>query len=428
MRPTALFRLYQIGASVVLPFAARSSANKLRRAGVSTDRAHERLGHATLQRPLGPLIWFHGASVGEAKSVLPLMAHLQGHVQLLLTSGTATSATVVARRLPEGAMHQFGPLDGIGPLTRFLDHWRPDLCVLIESELWPNLLDMCARRKIPVALLNARLSEKSARGWQKFPGTASYILRGIKMAHCQSARNRDRIRTLGITEAVTGRNLKSIAAAPAIALSTIDVAHRALGGRPLWVAASTHASDEQVILCAHKMLLVDHPHLCLILAPRHSDRASNLRNLIQKMAMTMAQRSTGGTLEDDAQVYLADTVGETELWCTLSPIVFLGGSFSDVGGHSPYEAAAAHSAILHGPEYTNYAEDYGVFQAKDASIQVSDEVTLANAAHTLLTHPSRAAQLAGNARQLTCSGNRYLDDLANQLCSLAGVKSTARHD
>lgn len=428
MRPTVLFRLYQIGAGVVLPFAARSSAKKLRRAGVSTDRAHERLGHATLQRPLGTLIWFHGASIGEAKSVLPLMAHLQGHAQMLLTSGTATSASVVANRLPEGAMHQFGPLDGFGPLTRFLDHWRPDLCVLIESELWPNLLDICARRKIPVALLNANISEKSARGWKNFQGTAHYVVRGIKMAHCQNARSRNHFRTLGIPEAVTGQNLKSIVEPHAFATSTIDATHRTLGNRPQWVAASTHASDEKLVLSAHKMLLADHPQLCLILAPRHPDRARQIGDLIRKMGMTMAQRSTGSTLSKGAQVYLADTVGETELWYALSPIVFLGGSFSDVGGHSPYEAAAAHSAIIHGPQYANYAEVYEVFQASDASIRIVDDVTLANSVHTLLSHPSRAAQLAANARQLTCSGTETLGELSSQLCLLAGIETTTQHD
>ncbi|MEO0866282.1 MAG: glycosyltransferase N-terminal domain-containing protein, partial [Pseudomonadota bacterium] len=213
MPATALFRLYQALAALALPFAARSAVNKLRRAGVPIDRAHERLGHATERRPLGPLIWFHGASVGEAKSALPLMQHIAQtapHVRLLLTSGTATSATAVANRLPAGAVHQFGPLDGAGPMQRFLDHWRPDLCVLVESELWPNLLDLCARRDLPVALINARLSDRSAQGWTRFPGTAAHVLRGIRMAHCQDRRTQDNLRAMGMPFARAGANLKSL--------------------------------------------------------------------------------------------------------------------------------------------------------------------------------------------------------------------------
>jgi len=422
MRPTALFLLYRAVAALGLPFAARHATNKLRRAGVSVDRAHERLGHATAQRPFGPLIWFHGASVGEAKSVLPLIAHLratQPDAQILLTSGTATSAEAVAGRLPAGVIHQFGPLDGTGPLTRFLDHWRPDLCVLVESELWPNLLDSCARRGVHVALLNARLSDKSAQGWKRFPATAAYVLRGIVWAHCQDRRSRDHLRDMGLSDAQQGTNLKSIIGPPRVTQADIGAAHAALAGRPIWVAASTHPGEEEVVLAAHRGLLQSHPDLCLILVPRHPDRAGDLMSLIRSFDLSVAQRSTGGALGDGAQVYLADTMGETDLWYRLSPIVFLGGSFSDVGGHTPFEPAAAHTAILHGPRYANFAEAYAAFQLRDASVEVADGAALTDAVAELLTHPSRAAQLAANARPLLPTGDEVLGDLAARLFSLA---------
>jgi len=422
MRPTALFYLYKAVTALALPFAARRAVAKLRRAGVSVERAHERLGHATADRRGGPLIWFHGASVGEAKSVLPLMARIaQDHpdAALLLTSGTATSAQAVAQRLPGRTLHQFSPLDGSGPVTRFLRHWRPDLCVLVESELWPTLLDSCARAGIPVALLNARLSDKSAQGWKRFPGTAAYVLRGIVMAHCQDARTRNHLRDMGLKMARQGANLKSMIGPPLIAKAVVDDTRGALNGRRIWVAASTHPGEEEEGLRAHATLLHDHPDLCLILVPRHPERANDVLARIRQAGLSVAQRSTGGTLADGAQVYLADTMGETDLWYALSPIVFLGGSFTDVGGHTPFEPAAANTAILHGPLYVNFSEAYAAFRIKDASVEVADSAALATEVATLLTHPSRAAQLAANARPLAQSGDDALAALSHQLFSLA---------
>lgn len=431
MRPTATFRLYQGVSALALPFVARGAVNKLRRAGVSIDRAHERLGHASQQRPGGALIWLHGASVGEAKSIVPLMHHMAARdpaLRMLLTSGTATSAQAVATRLPRHAIHQFSPLDATGPLNRFLKRWRPDLCVLVESELWPNLLDQCARRDIPVALLNARLSDKSAQGWGRFPDTAAYVLRAIRMAHCQNRRSRDHLRTMGLAFAEQGGNLKSIVPAPQIDSAQRDAALDALGGRPIWVAASTHAGEEEQILAAHKQLLTTHPNLCLILVPRHPDRAPDVIGLLKNVGLSHTQRSASGTLDADAQVYLADTMGETDLWYTLSPIVFLGGSFSAVGGHTPFEPAAAHTAILHGPHYANFAEIYAAFQLKEASVEVADSAALASEVHDLLTHPNRAARLAAAARPLAQDGKDLMDSLTDQLFSLAGIDDKQPHD
>lgn len=241
MRPTALFHFYKALTFLAIPFVARHAVNTLRAAGITVHRAHERLGHATSERRAGHLIWFHGASEGEAKSVLPLMARIASDhpdAALLLTSGTATSAQAVAGRLPDRAVHQFAPLDGTGPMARFLRHWRPDLCVLVDSDLWPTLLDSCARKGIPVALLDARMSDSSAQGWKKFPATAAYVLRGIKMAQCQDMRSRNHLRDMGLHVAQTGANLNSM-----IGPNEGAAAHADPKVRPILVAASPHPGD-----------------------------------------------------------------------------------------------------------------------------------------------------------------------------------------
>ena len=422
MRPTALFYLYQAVTYLALPFVARHAVNTLRRAGVDVDRAHERLGHATAQRRAGHLIWFHGANVAEATSILPLMTRIAaGHpdATLLLTSSTATSAQAVEERLPDGAVHQFSPLDGTGPMRRFLRRWRPDLCVLVDSDLWPTLLDQCAGARIPVALVNARMSDNGAQGWKRFPGTAAYVLRGIEMAHCQDRRSRDHLRDMGLAMAERGANLNAMIGAPPIARDVVDAAHDALNGRPVWVAATPHPDEEKAVLAAHATLLAQHPNLCLILVPHNPERVGKTMELIRKAGLSVAQRSAGGALSDGAQVYLADTMGEAGLWYALSPIVFLGNAFTDADGPTPFQPAAAHTAILHGPKHNALSEVYAAFRIKDASIEVPDISALAAEIDTLLTHPSRAAQLAANARGLAQGGEVALGDLAKRLFSLA---------
>lgn len=420
MNATALYRLYRGASRIALPFLARREVNKLRKAGFDVDRAHEKLGHATESRPLGPLIWFHGASVGEAKSVLHLIARITATdpgVQVLLTSGTATSAAAVAPRLPERTRHQFAPLDGIGPITRFLDHWRPDLAVLVESELWPNMLDALARREIPLVLLNARLSDRSAAQWQKWPDTARYLLRGVRLVLAQDRRTLDNLRALGLDPEM-GLNVKSVLGPPLVDEATLEAARRALDGRPVWAAVSTHPGEEEIVLGAHETLLSERPDLCLILVPRHPDRADAIQGQIETRGLSVARRGTGGALADGAQVYLADTLGETDLWYALCPIIFLGGSLVPVGGHTPFEPAAAGCAILHGPAYANFEEVYADFLGQSASIQVADGAELTAALrHLFHDDPARQA-LAEAARPLSLSDAPALDALASRLRGL----------
>ncbi|MEP1198520.1 3-deoxy-D-manno-octulosonic acid transferase [Tateyamaria sp.] len=201
MRPTALFYLYRAATTLALPFMARASVNTLRRAGVSVDRAHERLGHATADRRAGPMIWIYAADEDDVTSVLPLITDItrtHPDAMLLLTSNTAAAAQAAAGQSNARAVHQFSPLEGTGPIDRFLRHWRPDLCVLVNSDLWPNLLDRCAHAGVPVALLDVHLADASAQGWKRFPATASYVLRGIIMAECRDMASRNHLRDMGL--------------------------------------------------------------------------------------------------------------------------------------------------------------------------------------------------------------------------------------
>ncbi|MDX1781254.1 MAG: glycosyltransferase N-terminal domain-containing protein, partial [Thalassovita sp.] len=339
---TLTYRLYAALADMVALLAYRKVARRLSDAGVAPSRLRERMGHATLPRPDGRLVWCHAASVGESLSALTLIHRLgeaRPDLHFLLTSGTATSAEIVTKRMPPRCRHQFAPLDSHSALRRFLGHWRPDLSVFVESELWPQMLVLTRDRGTPMALLNARLSQGSLRGWGRIPKTARFILSRFDLIRTQDDATLQGLVALGAdaNRIARGQDLKAAAGPIPYDASELAGLQAQLAGRPVWVAASTHPGEEEIVLQAHKDLLKTHPDLLLILVPRHPERAHEIDALIHANNLSCTQRSAGGMPR--AQVYLADTLGEMGLWYSLSPMVLVAGSFVPVGGHNPFEPA-----------------------------------------------------------------------------------------
>ncbi|MEY8830600.1 3-deoxy-D-manno-octulosonic acid transferase [Sedimentitalea sp. XS_ASV28] len=425
-RPTALFHLYRGAARVLSPLAYLLVARKLRRHDVSPRRMHERLGNASEHRPAGRLIWFHAASVGESLSVLTLITHMGDYLtdaEFLITSGTATSAALIARRLPPRTRHQFAPLDAPGPIRRFYDHWQPDAGIFVESELWPGILAEGHQRGVPLALLNARLSEKSAATWQKVPATARFVLDRFDLMLTQNAEIADRLLSIGADPArvEVGSNLKATSAPLPVDHDTLEQMRRALGDRPAWVASSTHPGEEQVVLQAHQTLLQDHPDLCLILVPRHPERGNDVATLVRDAGLSMARRTAQEPITDDIQVYMADTLGETGTWYALSPLVFLGGSLRPIGGHNPYEVAQAGAAVMTGPHVSNFAETYAPLFDMGGAVEVSDAASLANGMRGWLDDPDTLEQARAAARAFVASQQDKLAGLVTTLCSALGL-------
>ncbi|WP_424986026.1 3-deoxy-D-manno-octulosonic acid transferase [Microbulbifer sp. S227A] len=425
-KPTALFHLYRGTARVVSPLAYLMVSRKLRRHGVSPRRMHERLGNASERRPAGRLIWFHAASVGESLSVLTLITHMGEYLsdaEFLITSGTATSAALIARRLPPRTRHQFVPLDAPGPIRRFYDHWRPDAGIFVESELWPGILDAGHRRGVPLALLNARLSGKSAATWQKAPATARFVLDRFALMLTQNAEIADRLLSIGADPArvKVGSNLKATSAPLPVDHDTLEHMRRDLAARPVWVASSTHPGEEQVVLEAHKTLLRDHPDLCLLLVPRHPERGDEVAALVREAGLTMARRTAQEPIAAGTQVYMADTLGETGTWYALSPLVFLGGSLRPIGGHNPYEVAQAGAAVMTGPHVANFAETYAPLLAMGGAVEVSDAAGLAEGMRNWLEHPDRLERARAAAGAFVASQQDKLAGLVSTLCSALGL-------
>ncbi|NNK15539.1 MAG: 3-deoxy-D-manno-octulosonic acid transferase [Sulfitobacter sp.] len=414
-----LYRAWVAASMLLVPFFARTETRKLRRAGVPVSRAHEKLGHATQPREQNsPLIWFHAASVGESLSVLALIGRMGRALpgaQFLITSGTATSAKLVQDRLPPRTVHQFAPLDAPGPLKRFLKHWRPDAAIFVESELWPQMLRRTYESGAKLALLNARLSERSMESWRKRPAFARYMLEVFDLILTQNDKMAEAMVAMHAPpqRVARGINLKSMSDPLPVDQDALFEARAALGHRPVWVASSTHPGEEEVVLEAHTRLLDTRPDLHLILAPRHPERGQEVMNLISDAGLGVTRRSMADA--PDGQVYLADTMGELGTWYALTDIVFLGGSLHPIGGHNPFEVAQSGATVLSGHHVTNFAETFSEMEGRGAAQMVKDASDLAKKVDALLSDDDARRQACAAARAFAEGQTGQLDSIAERL-------------
>ncbi len=404
-------------------YAERKLAARLDAGKEDAERLDERRGIAGKPRPDGPLIWFHAASVGESLSLLELirrMADERPDAHFLVTTGTVTSAEVMAARLPKNAFHQFVPVDVVPYIRRFLDYWKPDMAIWTESEFWPALICETDARNIPMVLINARMSKSSHDRWRFLRGMARNLVERFGEAHVQDDLTAGYLRRLGLPADrlhVTGTLKEGAAALPCDEDERTRMASH-LNGRPVWLAASTHEGEEEKVLEAHEAALRSNPRLLLILVPRHPHRGDEIAGMIGQGKCTMARRSAGEIPAPDTQIYLADTLGELGLWYRLAPISFVGGSMEPIGGHNPFEPAALGSAILHGPYVTNFVDIFQRLTEAQASRLVSSPASLAEAVNDLL-NPDKAAAQAHAAWEVCSSGadatDRALDMLFEKL-------------
>lgn len=396
-----------------LTYANRKLRQRLEEGKEDAARIGERRGEAGRPRPEGKLVWFHAASVGESLALLELIRRIleeREDVSVLVTTGTVTSAGVMAERLPDRAFHQYIPLDARAFVRRFLDHWKPDLAVWCESELWPALICETHARGVPMVIVNARMSKTSHDRWRFLKGMVRSLLSRFSHAMVQDDITAMYLRRLGLPPErmeVTGTLKEGAAALPCDEAERTEMAVQ-LGGRPVWLAASTHDGEERIVLDAHDLALKVNPRLLLILVPRHPQRGDEIARLLQHDGWTYNRRTAGELPEPEAHVYLADTMGELGLWYRVSPISFVGGSLQPIGGHNPFEPAALGSAILHGPYVTNFVDIYQRLTEARAARLVSGPDTLSEAVHELL-NPDRAAAMAHAAWEVVSSGAEVTD-------------------
>ena len=382
--------LYAALGTTATPLLRGWLKRRARRGKEDPARIGERFGHASCPRPCGRLLWLHAASVGEVQSMLALVRRLleqEPRSHLLITTGTVTSAALVARQELPRTLHQFVPVDTPASVRRFLDHWRPDLALWVESEFWPQLLLQTHRRGIPALLLNARLSAGSFRGWQRWPRLARSILACFTAIYAGGREDAERLQKLGGAQVIEAGNLKFDAAPLTVDHATVEKFRAQVGGRPLWLAASTHGNEEVMIAQVHRTVAQQIPTLLTIIVPRHASRGDAITAMLREQGFTVAQRSKNDAVGASTPIYLADTMGELGSFYHLAPLVFLGGSLIPHGGHNPLEPARQHCAILTGPHVHNFADIMQQMETAQALQRGSDGVALAQAVSEALIQP-----------------------------------------
>ena len=378
-------RAYRRLMSAATPLAPLLLKRRLKRGREHPIRIQERRGETTISRPEGPLVWLHGASVGELLAIFPLIELLRAQeLRVLVTSGTVTSATLAKERLPGDVIHQFLPLDAPRFVYRFLDHWRPNLALFVESDLWPNLIVATAKGRIPLILVNGRMSEESFLGWRAFRKTAASLLGKFDLCLAQSALDAERFRQLGMNGIHVTGNLKLDVPAPPVDEDKLKEMQAAIVGRPVLAAASTHAGEEIAVLEVHRRLRENFPRLLTVIVPRHPNRGRGILDLATVAGMRPMLRSAGVLPERSTDIYVADTIGELGLVYRIAPVVFMGGSLIEHGGQNPIEAVKLGAAILHGPHVWNFSEIYAALDAAHGAEEVDGPAQFATIANQWL--------------------------------------------
>jgi 3-deoxy-D-manno-octulosonic-acid transferase len=404
--------LWRWGAAALAPALPLYLRRRAARGKEIPARLPERRGEGAARPPeAGRLLWLHAASVGETLSVLPVLEALAARAPdlcVLLTTGTVTAAELLARRLPPAPAagaglvhHRFAPLDVPAWAARFLDGWRPDAAGFVESELWPNLVAAARARGVPLALVNARLSGRSARRWRRVPALAREVLSSFSLVLAQAEADAGRLRSLGADAAECWGNLKFAAPPLPADPAALTRLREAIGGRPVLLAASTHPGEEALVVAAHARIAGGRlPDLLTVIVPRHPDRGPAVAALAGDLPVVRRGAAGGALPGPGTAVYVADTLGELGLLYRVADVAFVGGSLVPRGGQNPLEPARLGCPVLLGPHTWNFEEPVARLLAAGGALRVEGEGpdgpagALAAAALAVLCDPRRARALA----------------------------------
>ena len=398
--------VYRYATAALAPLAPLLLRRRSLRGKEHSERTDERLGIASRPRPPGALVWVHGASVGECLAALPLIETLlaRASCSVIATSGTVTSAKVMSERLPAGALHQFVPIDTPAATARFLDYWRPQVGLFVDSDIWPNLVFGAKERGVRLALVNARMSQRSFESWRLVPATVGALLAAFQTCLAQDEEIAARFRALGAHDVRTIGSLKADAPPLPADAGKLDALRQAIGARPIFLAAQTHPGEEETILPAHDALRRSFADLLTIIVPRHPERGGDIAMLCGTRNCLL--RSKGHNPASDTAVYIADTMGELGLFYRLAPFAFIGGSLIRHGGQNPLEPAKLDCAVLAGPHTFNFTSAYEAIFRAQGDGRVNSTGDIAALAGALLGDLAKARTLgqAAHAGARTLGG------------------------
>jgi 3-deoxy-D-manno-octulosonic-acid transferase len=416
--------LYRATTVALSPLARPWLSARARGGKEDAARLGERFGDYAQARPAGRLMWFHAASVGEsgvAVALIEALAKRDGDLSFLLTTGTRTSAELVARRAPPRTTHAYAPLDRRDAVRKFLAHWRPDAGVFVESELWPNLILEAKAAGVRLALVNARMSPKTLSRWQAWPAAANILLSAFAWISAADTRTADTLSRLRDAPVAALGNLKLATPPPAVDAAARDALLREIGARPIWLAASTHIGEDEIVLAAHKQVREQFPNALLIVAPRHPERGASVSSLAGNAPRRSLNRPVG-----DAQVYVADTLGELGLFYSVAPIALVAGSLlRTLKGHNPIEPAKIGAAVLTGPYVESFEDIFDALFAVGGAQRVSDAATLAEAIASLWRDAAARETQVNAARAFAAQGAEAFGATVAQLAEMMSASSPA---
>jgi 3-deoxy-D-manno-octulosonic-acid transferase len=430
VKPGLTLKTYRLLTKLAAPLAPLILAWRTRRGTEEIDRRPERYGVSSAARPSGFLAWFHAASVGEANAALPVIESIAAEhpgVKILLTTATVTSAKLARVRLPKGALHQYVPLDNQGFVRRFLHHWRPDLAVLVESEIWPNLVLETKAEGIPLLLINGRMSTPSFQRWRRRPGMSRPLFSAFDLVLAQNDRLAERFSQLGASRALDVGNLKADAPPPPADLPGRRRLAASLSGRTVFLAASTHQGEEDMVAAAHIKMKPGTADLLTIIVPRHPERGPLIAEQLRAAHLNVALRSEGKLPEPRTDIYVADTIGELGLFYTLAPVAFIGGSLVPHGGQNPVEAIKLGAAVLMGPHRQNFRDSYTDLLRVGGCKEVSDAESLATAALDLLNDAAGRTVMTSRAEGAIAAMSGALPRTLAALEPYLPPKTTLQH-
>ena len=414
-----LINIYKIIMTLVFPILKVTYIKKRQRRGKEHPlRFNERIGIYKKKRPEGKLYWFHGASVGESVSMLPLIDRLlkeDENLSIMVTTGTVTSAEIMEKRLPERAFHQFIPFDVPSYVKNMINHFNPDAVLWFESELWPSFLTEIKKKNIPFILVNGRISDKSYKNWKKFKFLSKELLSCFSLCLGQSEQDKNRLKFLGAKKVDCVGNLKYAGMPLDVDKAKLEELKEKVKNRRVLVLSSTHNNEEEQFADHLRHLQDFVSNVLVIVAPRHPERGIEVTNMFRRKGYNVAQRSKNEEISDEIEIYVADTIGEMGLWYGVGEISFIGGSLINRGGQNFNEPARCRNAVIVGKFMNNFSDMISRAKIHHAVWQFASAPDVLDDVITLFSEDELLKERQNNAYEWTVIENKVLDGISSIL-------------
>lgn len=417
--------LYRVLSTIFFPIIVIYILLRALRGKEDISRIGERFAFASIKAPQASqdLFWIHAVSVGEANSVLILVDEILKNnpkISILFTTTTKTSAAIIANKIKDWqgrVTHQFFPIDSYFTVRKFLKHWQPKKIFFVESEIWPNFIEGATKAQIPAFLINGRMSKRSFLRWQFAKKIGLEIFNNFKIIFAQSHEDQERFLQLTNKEVLFFGNLKSQAANLKCDEKELSKIRTEIASRPFWLAASTHAGEEEIVAEVHQELQKKLPNLLTILVPRHPYRSDEIKEMFRLKNIKFSQRAVGGKIDNGVEIYLADGLGELGLFYSLANFTFLGGSLFEVGGHNPFEPIKLKCAVISGKHVFNFKEIYEKLSAQNACVMVENKEDLFKEVEKFLQDRELAQTMAHKALEAIADSQNITKKIIEKLDS-----------